>query len=306
MTKRSFVASFITEDQEFQQLQANDARAAAMRAGDEIEVVFGEGQAVIQIKQLFQFIQAPEGERPDVILVEPIGKDGYERVARSAVSAGIGWVLINAHFDYIDELRGECGELPIFSVRTDQVEVGRIQAQQFRTLLPTGGSILYLQGPSSAKPAINRLAGMEEGIQGSGIEIQMIRGDWTEASGEKAVGNWMRLRSAMSLMPRIIGSQNDSMAVGARRALQDSFPGWKDMAYTGCDGLPDGGQLLVNSGDLTATVVTPSNGGTAVELAAKRLATGEPVPAEKLLAPKSYPAVGSLRPLPAVEPDAGT
>jgi hypothetical protein len=65
------VVALLNEDQEFQQVQAQDARDAARRLGLEVEVHFAQGHAVVQIQQLFKHIHAPAEARPLAIVVEP-------------------------------------------------------------------------------------------------------------------------------------------------------------------------------------------------------------------------------------------
>ena len=95
----------------------------------------------------------------------------------------------------------------------------------------------------------------------------------------------------------VVGCQNDSMAVGARRAVAALRPAWADdVRFTGCDGLPEGGRKLVDSGQLAATVVTPSNTGPALERIASWLRTGELPPRDVLLEPLSHPRESQIRP----------
>ena len=93
-----------------------------------------------------------------------------------------------------------------------------------------------------------------------------VNGDWTEAGGEKAVVSWLRLKTAEAFRPDVVACQNDSMAVGARKALREHRREWGALPFLGCDGLPEGGQKMVAEGALAATVVTPSNTGPALEL----------------------------------------
>ena len=60
------------------------------------------------------------------------------------------------------------------------------------------------------------------------------------------------------------------------------------------DGLPDSGQRLVRMGQLTATVVVPSNTGPAIRAVADALRTGMPVPEQILLPPLSLPEIHQL------------
>jgi ribose transport system substrate-binding protein len=288
------VVALLSERQEFQLMQAAEARECAARAGLEIDVLFAEDNAVLQIHQLFERIHAPEAERPAAIVVQTVTGEGLERVARNAVQSGIGWVLLNRKVTYLDALRRERRDLPIASVSVDNEEVGRIQGRQLRVLLPQGGRVLYLQGPADTSTAKERLLGAQKGVAGAGIELKVLRSDdWTAGNGEKVVTTWLRLKTSEGCHPAAVCAQNDTLAVGARRAILAHRPEWSQLAFTGCDGLPEGGQKLVRTGELTATIVTPTPAGPAVTLVARALA-GEKVPAEIWLTPHSHPAEEEL------------
>jgi len=289
------VVALLTAEQEFQQLQAKDAREAAARLGLEAEVVFADGHAVVQIQQLFRHIHAPEDERPAAIVVEPATGEGLERVARNAAKARLGWILVNARVAYVDALRADHPDLPIAMVGTDHKEVGRIQGRQCRSLLPGGGHVLCVQGPADSTVSADRLAGLKEAL-GAGFEVRGLNGDWTEASGEKAVVSWLRLKTAGVSAPDVVVGQNDSMAKGARKALRDHHPEWGSLPFLGCDGLPDGGQRMVAQGDLVATVVTPSNTGPAIEIVSRWVRTRQVPSREILLPPRSHPPEDRIRP----------
>jgi ABC-type sugar transport system substrate-binding protein len=286
------VVGLLNDQQEFQRMQAADARAAAARAGLEAEVVFAESNAVLQIQQLFRFVHAPEGERPAAIVVETVTGEGLERVARNAVRAGIGWMLVNGYVRYVEGLRQERPDLPIGNVAVDNAEVGRIQGRQVRALAPGGGHLLCVQGPADTSAASERLEGLKQTL-GDSYELKVLNGDWTEPSGEKAVAGWLRLKTSEGFRPCVVAVQNDAMAVGARRAIAAHRRDWADVPVTGCDGLPEGGQKLVRAGQLTATVVTPTTAGHAVTLVGRALA-GERLAAEVRLAPRSFPPEDEL------------
>ena len=283
------VVGLLSDKQEFQLMQAAAAREAAASAGLEVEVLFADNNAVVQIHQLFRHVHAPEGERPAAIVVETVTGEGLERVARNAVRAGLGWVLINRSVGYLEALREERKDLPIASVSVDQEEAGRIQGRQLRALAPKGGAVLLLQGPPDTWAAIGRLRGAETVSRDAGIELKVLNGDWTEESAEKALSAWLRLKTSEGFRPVAIAAQNDAMAVGARRAVRAQRREWASLPFLGCDGLPEGGQALVARGELTATIVTPPPSGPAVRLVARTLA-GERPPAELKLAPTSHPS----------------
>jgi ABC-type sugar transport system substrate-binding protein len=295
MTRHRFVVSLLDEAQEFQRFQAADARAAAGRLNLDVEILYAENNAILQIQQLFKVIHGPKAGRPDAILVETVSGDGLERVARAATCAGIGWVLINRTVGYLDALRREQPGVPIGTISTDQIEIGRIQGMQFGVLLPDGGRVLYVQGPQDTSAARDRLEGTRQALP-EGIDLKVVEGRWTEASGREAVERWCRLKHNDAEMPDVIGCQNDMMAAGARAAIaaRASEAGSRWCFFTGVDGLREGGERLVRAGQLAATVVVPSNTGPALYALTQALTSRQPFPAETLLAPASYPELVEL------------
>ena len=290
MPKARITVSLLAEDQEFQRLQAADARDAGARDDFDVEILFAENQPVVQIQQLFKAIHACPDERPTAIVVETVTGEGLERVARNAVKAGVGWILLNRRVSYIAELRTRYPNVPVASVGTDQLEVGRIQGRQFRALLPRGGNVLYIQGPPDTSVARERLAGVRAEIEGTPIVLTEASGLWTEISGKRAVEAFLRLRTWQTARPDVVGCQNDSMAIGALSALREfTETNLSRVPVTGCDGLHDGGRRLVDVKQLAATVITRSNTGPALDLFAESLRKQRPLPAEVLLPPSSYP-----------------
>jgi len=284
------VVSLTSADQEYQALQGEDAREAGRRLGAEVEVLFAEDNAVKQIQQLFAFVHAPEGERPAAFLVHTRVADGLERVARNAAKAGVGWFLLNRSARYLDALRSEHQGLAIAAVTTDHVEIGRIHARQLAGLCPEGAPVLYVQGPADVPAAKQRLEGFEEALRERPRELKIVNGDWTSASAEKAIGAWLRLRTAELFAPRAVVCQNDNMARGARKALETLRPEWARLPFLGCDGLPQGGRRDVDEGRLAGTVVIPSCAGPAVDLAVAWRRAARVPPVQTILAPSAYPA----------------
>jgi hypothetical protein len=77
---------------------------------------------------------------------------------------------------YIGTLRKN-GEVPVFQVSQDHLEVGHI--------LPNGGSVLYLRGPAMSWWAIKRSEGMER-TKPKNIEGRSLKVLAASAEGEKA------------------------------------------------------------------------------------------------------------------------
>ena len=129
-TRPKVVLGLLDESQEFQRLQADDAVWAAGEVGLDVEVLYADNNAVVQIQQLYQVVHVPADRRPTVVIVETVAGEGLERLARAAVRVGIGWILLNRRVAYLDELRPNKPELPIGMVGSDNLEIGRIQGRQ--------------------------------------------------------------------------------------------------------------------------------------------------------------------------------
>jgi ABC-type sugar transport system substrate-binding protein len=293
--KPKVMVSLLSEEQEFQVMQAADAREAGARLGFEVQVVFAGGHAVLQSQQLLKAVHAPQGERPAAILVEPTVGEAFERIARNATRAGVGWFLVNLRAGYIDQLRTAHPALPVAMIGTDQVEIGRIQGRQCRALLPDGGRVLSVRGPEDSTVTYQRAEGLTE-VLGEGFELRVLNGNWTAASGDKAVMSWLRLKATEPFQPDVVAAQNDLMALGVRRAFTVNRPDWADIPYLGSDGLPAGGQKRVNDGEFAGTIIAPSNTGPALEWVARWLESGELPPREVIMTPTSYPPVAELQP----------
>ncbi len=219
------------------------------------------------------------------------------QAARAASARGIGWVVLNRNAEYIAELR-RTGRAPVFSVSSDHLGIGRIQGLQFAALLPQGGSVLYIQGPSENSAAKERTLGMQE-TKPANIKINMLKGQWTEESAYKAVSSWMRLSTSGVQIVDLVGAQDDSMAMGARRAMAEHpdealRKRWLGVPFTGCDGLVNTGQKYVRDGQLAATVVVPPNSKLAFEMLVAAMRDGKTPPEQVLTVPTSFPSMEEL------------
>ena len=184
-------------------------------------------------------------------MVEPAGGTALPQVARAAVAAEIGWVVLNRDMEYPQELR-RTYRIPVFSVSSNHEEIGRIQGQQLGALLPNGGTVLHIQGPAENSAAKQRAVGLYE-TKPVDVGIKVMRAAWTEESAYRAVNSWLRLTTSQQSRIEVIAAQDDSMAMGARKAFQELPNGaardrWLSLRYIGCDGLPATGQAWVKAG----------------------------------------------------------
>src|SRR5437868_4933272 len=297
MKRPNFVISLTNDDNDYQQEQAAAAEDAARRLGADLQIVYAENDAITQSQQLLKIIQSGSTPRPEAIIFEPVGATALPQVARAAVTAGIAWVVLNRDVDYLADLR-RVSRAPVFAITSDHEEIGRIQGRQMAALLPKGGYVLYIEGPSESSAARQRTSGMQE-TKPAEILIRTLRAQWTEASAFKAVSSWLRLSTSREARIDMIAAQDDSMAMGARKAFQEHSSEadrqkWLKLPFTGCDGLPKTGQAWVKSGALTASVVVPANTGLALEMLIQAIRAGTKPPECKLTVPTSFPSLEVL------------
>ena len=297
MKKLKFVLCLTNNDNDYQIEQAAAAEAAAKRLGVELQVIHAENDSVTQSQQLLKIIQSRTDSLPDGILFEPVGGTALPQVARAAAIAGISWVVLNRDVEYISELR-KAYRIPAFCITSDHEEIGRIQGRQFGAILPNGGDVLYIQGPSESLAAKQRTFGMYE-TKPASVQVKLMKAQWTEASAQRTVSSWLRLSTSQQTHLDMIAAQDDSMALGARKAFQEelnlpSRERWLKLPYIGCDGLPNSGQTWVRSGFLTATIFVPPNAGTALDMLAQAIQSGTMPVERSTVAPVSIPALDAL------------
>jgi ABC-type sugar transport system substrate-binding protein len=297
--KLRILVSLTTNDNDYQVEQAQSAEQAVKRLGVDCEIIYAGNDAITQSTQILKAVQAAAAIRPDAIVFEPVGGTALPQVARAAVTANIGWAVLNRDASYVSELR-RTSTTPIFAVSSDHVEIGRIQGRQFAALLPKGGSVLYIQGPSENSAAKERTAGMQES-KPANIQITMLKAQWTEESAMKAVRSWLKLTTSQKSVIDLVGAQDDSMAMGARKAFQE-LPSeaerdrWLKLPFTGCDGLPNTGQTWVRAGTLAATIFVPPNTGQAIETLVQALQQKKQPPERIMIPARSIPALDALTP----------
>ena len=296
MKRLNFLVSLTNNDNDYQQEQAAAAERAARRFGVDVKIIHANNDALAQSEQLLHYVQGAASARPDAILFEPAGGTAFPQVARAAAAAGIGWVVLNHEADYIMDLR-RLYRVPAFTITSDHQEIGKIQGKQFAALLPNGGSILYIEGPANSSAAKDRSTGMNR-ARPANIQVKTMRANWTEESAYKTVISWLRLRTSQESHIDLVGAQDDSMAMGARKAFSEVAEGsrarWMRIPFTGCDGMPKTGQAWVKSGTLAATIYIPPNTDIAIEMLTDAIKNGTSLPDRKVTEAVSVPSLTEL------------
>jgi len=296
MKRLSFLVSLTNNDNDYQLEQAAAAEKAARRLGVDVKVVHANNDPLAQSQQLLHYVQDSSVAKPDAIIFEPAGGTAFPQVARAAAAAGIGWVVLNFDVDYILELRRQY-KVPMCAITSDHEAIGKIQGQQFAALLPNGGSILYIEGPNNSSAAKQRSAGMNRS-KPANINVKTIRANWTEDSAYKAVNSWLRLQTSQQSHISLVGAQDDSMAMGARKAFNEipeaDRARWLKIPVTGCDGMPRTGQAWVRNGSLAATIYIRPNTDLAIEMLVEAFKSGSTMPDRKVTDPESVPSLAEL------------
>jgi ABC-type sugar transport system substrate-binding protein len=296
MKKLSFLVSLTNNDNDYQQEQAAAAEKAARRLGVEVQIVHANGDAVTQSQQLLHYIQGGAASRPDAIVFEPAGGTAFPQVARAAVSADIGWVVLNHEAEYVGQLRKNT-HVPVFSISSDHTQIGKMQGEQIGQLLPKGGSILLIEGPANSSAAKERTAGLNK-TKPANVQVKSMRGNWTEESAYRTLTSWLRLRTSKESVVDLVAAQDDSMAAGARKAFAELPAGdrerWLKIPFIGCDGLPKTGQSWVRSGLLAATIFVPPNTDLALEMLTEAIRTGSQPAERRITVAESVPSMKEL------------
>ena len=157
-------------------------------------------------------------------------------------------------------------------ISADNYEMGRVMGEYIAGQLDGKGRVMEIMGLKGSSPAIERHNGFTDALKDyPDIEVvATLQGDWTEESAYKAISNW---QSAVSQKPiDFVFAQNDRMAMGARKALQESQQlkaNGQMPLFCGIDGLPgeDGGIRLVRDSILDATYIYPTHGDRIIQLA---------------------------------------
>jgi ABC-type sugar transport system substrate-binding protein len=296
MSNLCFVVSLITEDSDYQREQAAAAKEAANRLNVDVRISYAENDAIKQNQQLFEVIQSPSSG-VNAIIVEPAGSTALPQIARAAVDAGLGWVLLNREDASLAQLAPQ-SKIPVFSVTADQEETGRILGQQLRALVPTGGDVLCIQGPTSNPVSAQRLKGMNE-TKPENVTLKLLRSPyWTEAAGFQTVTSWLRLSTSQQGDYAAVVGQSDLIALGARRAFQevtnaDLRDRWLRLPFLGVNGLKVG-RNAVQSRLLASTVAIPPSTVPAIEMLVQAYRNGHSAPRLTLVRPASHPSLDVL------------
>jgi len=257
MTKPLVVVS-LPNDNAYLHEQAAAAKREGDRLGFELRVLHANDDSVTQSQQLLEIIQSRTEPRPSAFMVEPVVHTGLRKVAEVAVGAGMAWVVSNANVDYLAKLRSGT-KVPVFSISQNHKEIGQLQGKQMAAILPKGGSVLYIQGPSSSTVATERTEGMDR-IRPGNIQITTLRSRWGEEGGFQSTCAWLKLATSRPERYDLVAGHSLEFVRGARKAFQtiadaETQRKWLGLPFIGM-GIAGQVKPMVDGKNLTAAVIT--------------------------------------------------
>jgi ABC-type sugar transport system substrate-binding protein len=295
MKKLRIVVS-LPNDNAYQHEQGVVAKSTGEHLGLDLHVIQANDDSITQSQQLLEIIQSRPEHRPSAFLVEPVTATGLRRVAEAAVAEGIAWVISNSDVDYVKQLR-KSTRVPVFIVTQGQYEIGRLQGQQLAALLPQGGSVLCVEGPSMSAVAVQRHEGMES-VKPRNVQLAMLRSKWSEESAYQSAGAWLRLATSRAEKFDLVAGQTHELALGARKAFQnidnpEQQKKWLEVPFIGI-GISSHVKPLVDEHVLAAAVVTSVTMELAVTLLARAIESQAQPPERSIVAVSSYPELEKL------------
>jgi ABC-type sugar transport system substrate-binding protein len=277
------------ENDHYQLLQQETALAAGARLGLRTEVVWAPAFDQLRVLKKRFLEPAPV----DAVVIEPASLSTMGLLVRD-LRGRTGLVLLNAWSpDLEDVARAWDRTSPFGTVSTDHAAIGRVQGEQVRRLAG-GGPVLCVTGPRRSSAAQERLEALRAAV-GAGVElVDTEAGEWTEAAGIMAFGDWYRVFKSRNPVLGAVAAQSDELAAGvgsAIRALPDTThrASLSRARLLGVDACPGYGRRLVDEGTLAASVVTPANTGLGLELLHRFWEEGRPLPLRSFTAPSPYP-----------------
>lgn len=294
--KRLRVVVSLPNDNAYQREQKAAAKSAAQRLGLELQVIQAADDSTTQSQQLLRIVESSSDAWPNAFIVEPLSATGLRRVAEAAVAKGIAWVMSNSEVDYITQLR-KSPAVPVFTVTQGQREIGQLQGKQLAALLPQGGSVFYVEGPSASAVAAQRREGMES-TKPRNIRVTTISSNWNEENAYQSTAARLKLAASRGEHFDLVAGQSHELTLGARKAFRNvdnlaQREKWLGLPFIG-SGIPVQAKPLVDGGVMAAAVIT----SVTMELALKTLVRAfetQAQPAERnVVEALSYPDLEKL------------
>jgi len=218
-----------------------------------------------QIDDINQYVN----EQVDLIIVSPFKSKPVTPAIENAIDAGIP-VLVVDRMSNSDKFTAYIGG--------DNYEVGKIAARYVAAdANKKTATIIEIKGDDASSPANDRNKGFRDELKNyRNISIiGEVQGNWGRYLLKDALH---KLLDSLTTPPDYIFAHNDVMAHSAWEVAK-TYGIEKQIKFIGVDGLNSsgGGIDMVKEGTLKATILYPTGGNEAIDLALKIL-NGTPVP----------------------------
>lgn len=218
---------------------AVSAGAAAMgeQLGVQVDVFDGKQDPATQTSQIETCI----AQGYDGVMVEPISADAIVPAVKTANEAGLPVLTVVQQMKNQDTMAiAYCGG--------DESKSGQLQMEHVIEVIGEEGNIVVLYGPMGSDAQLSRKAGWDEVLANyPGIQIVFEdTANWTTEEALSKVETWLQTGTQIDA----VVSQNDSMALGALKAVEDAG---MDIPCFGLDAVDDA-LASVKAGRLAGTV----------------------------------------------------
>jgi ABC-type sugar transport system substrate-binding protein len=167
----------------YQQALADEARETARKHGFELlPPSFANGSAMEQGSAALAYSR----QKVSACLIYPVVTDMLVNVCQILARGGASVAFLAQPPGEIARVRESNPDVLVTAVVSDQRELGRLQGEQCKRLLPGGGSVVLIEGPAEAVIAQERLAGFQE-VVGSGLRVQSLYGRWEDEEAERVL-----------------------------------------------------------------------------------------------------------------------
>ncbi|MCI9485158.1 MAG: sugar ABC transporter substrate-binding protein [Clostridiaceae bacterium] len=211
--------------------------------GVQVDVLDGKQDPATQASQIETCI----AQGYDGVMVEPISADAIVPAVKAANEAGMPVLTVVQQMKNQDSMAiAYCGG--------DESKSGQLQMEHVIDVIGEEANIVVLYGPMGSDAQLSRKAGYDEVLANyPGIQIVFEdTANWTTEEALSKVETWLQTGTKIDA----VVSQNDSMALGALKAVEDAG---MDIPCFGLDAVDDA-LASIKAGRLAGTVSQDAHG----------------------------------------------
>jgi len=237
------------KDKKFALLMSHMTNAFTMEMAGAVQTKAKELKANLTVfeasqdvaKQISQ-IESAAAQGYAAIMIEPVSVDGVGPAIAAAKKAGVVVVTVNQKIAKQEVADCYVGANPI--------EGGELEMETAAKAIGGRGTVAFLLGPMGSDAQIGRTKGYENVLKKyPGIKVAYQQtANWRTDEALKLTENWLQTGTKLDA----IVANNDGMAMGALKAVEDAKLGGKVKVY-GLDATPDA-LAAVKDGRLAATI----------------------------------------------------